>query len=359
MLTFNVTGRQGALTVRAEGQIATGVTVLFGASGAGKSSLLRMLAGFLPCDGVVRCDEQVWQDEDTQLAPWERRLGMVFQQPSLFEHLTVEGNLRYAQARRSESLSINEVANLAGIAHLLERNTTQLSGGEAQRVALARALIGKPKVLLLDEPMSAIDYTEKKRLIGVIRRVSRALPVLYVTHSFDELFSLADWVMHMQSGCTFKAMPLAEALTTTNMPSNTSREPMSLLAERSDACAVLSASALRYDSDDHLQCFSIGDQVIYTPSTGAYEGDSTRLRIFARDVSLALSEPKETSILNVLRATVLALHSCDEGQVLVQLKVNNQSLLARVSQRSCRALSLHEGKPVFAMIKAVALVDGV
>ncbi len=198
-LAFDIRGQVGDLSIQAASRVAgSGVTVLFGPSGTGKSTLLRMLAGLYPCDGDIRFGEQDWQLASARSLPvWERSLGMLFQQPTLFRHLTVRGNLDYVYKRRPGEADLQAIIDETGIGPLLNRNVRFLSGGEAQRVALARALAGGPQLLLLDEPLSAVDLPQRESLLALVKQVSRRVPVIYVTHSLEELLLLADqvWLM--------------------------------------------------------------------------------------------------------------------------------------------------------------------
>lgn len=349
-LEFAIRGKAGALNVEVSGALpAWGITVLFGPSGTGKSTLLRMLAGLQPCQGVIRYGEHRWQDEHGthHLPVWQRPLGMLLQQPTLLHHLTVQGNLDYVIKRRGADVDLDAVVERTRIRHLLGRSVRRLSGGEAQRVALARALIGSPRLLFLDEPLSAVDLGHRESLLAMIKDLSSSMPVLYVTHSLDELLLLADQVWLMEAGKVIAQLPVTAALTSLSGP----------LAQRSDASSLLAGVCGSFDPFDHLQIVNFGSVTFQVPvAEPEEEGHKVRLRIAARDVSLCRIEPSQSSILNIMPAKVLELMPLGAGQHLVKLDVGAGVVLARLSSRSVRELSLAPGESVFAQIKAVALV---
>ncbi len=349
-LDFAIRGQAGALQIEVAGTLPVkGVTVLFGASGAGKSTLLRMLAGLHRCDGTIRFGDQQWLDDGgiPSLPVWQRPLGMLMQQPTLFRHLTVQGNLDYVLKRRGKGADIKAIVHETRIAHLLDREVHTLSGGEAQRVALARALAGKPAFLLLDEPLSAVDLSHRESLLAMIKHIAANIPVLYVTHSLDEMLLLADQVWLMEQGRVTSQLPVTTALASLDGP----------LAKRSDASSLLQGNCAHFDADDHLQEVRVGDLGFLVPvSTALPTGECVRLRIAARDVSLCRVLPDQSSILNVLPASVIEVTPVAAGQHLVKLSIQGQFLLSRLSSRSVRDLNIKAGESVYAQVKAVALV---
>ncbi|MGK0392190.1 MAG: molybdenum ABC transporter ATP-binding protein [Alcanivorax borkumensis] len=356
-LALSISGRRGAFQLQVDATLQPeGVTVLFGASGAGKSSLLRMVAGLDPCEGTIRFADQLWRSSglsserknDVDLAVWQRPIGMMFQQPTLFHHLTVQGNLNYvARRRRSPIGQVEQVIKQTGIAPLLSRRVDGLSGGESQRVALARALLGTPRLLLLDEPLSALGEEHKQGLLDLIALAAQTVPVLYVTHNMDELLRLADQVWLMEQGRVVAQGPVGQELSRLD----------GVLAQRADATALLAGEVGSYVREDHLQGIRVGSHTLWLPGLQRLTpGEPVRLRIAARDVSLCLSAPNDSSILNILPAQVVGLRDVGPGQCLVQLRLAGQCILARISGRSARQLSLFPGTDLYAQIKAVALV---
>lgn len=348
-LAFSLTGQVGPCRLTVQGQLAaSGVTVLFGPSGAGKSTLLRMLAGLQDCEGEIRFGEQLWQSDEVRLAPWERPLGMMFQQPTLFHHLSVLGNLRYVMKRRGGSDDLGQVVKETRIAELLERGVSTLSGGESQRVALARALLSRPELLLLDEPLSGLDHSHKQELLAMIAAVARQVPVIYVTHDLDELLTLSRQVWFMEQGRIVASGKAHEELARLDGP----------LAQRGDATALLYGELGDYVVEDHLQAVMVGQHTFWLPAARpvVVGEEPLRLRVSARDVSLCRQAPSDSSILNIHPVQVAGLREVGPGQVVVQLALGKQRLLARISSRSARELEVFPGARLHAQVKAVALV---
>jgi len=331
---------------------AMGFTAVCGPSGCGKSTLLRCIAGLEPdFHGTVRVGPRVWQNADNRVPLHRRALGYVFQNGELFTHLSVEANLRFAWDRTPADrrrVTWDEVVDLLGLAGLLARSTTHLSGGERQRVALGRALLKSPDLLLLDEPLAALDRATRRAIFPLLERMRDqfAIPVLYVTHAVDEAARLADRLVLMDSGRVVNDGPLVELLTS----------PAPGLAHGSDAGAVVSATVGAIDAEFHLARLDFPGGQLQVCDRGLAPGTAARLRIHARDVSLVLTPPADTSILNILPATVLDLLPDDPGRVVVRLRAGETVLLAAVTARSAHALGLAPGQKLWAQIKSVALL---
>ncbi|MDP1781767.1 MAG: molybdenum ABC transporter ATP-binding protein [Hydrogenophaga sp.] len=340
---------------------ARGVSVLFGPSGSGKTSCLRVLAGLEPhAKGVVRVDGEVWQDsaQRVMLPVHQRALGYVFQEASLFEHLNVRDNLMFGFQRTPHEQrrhAWDHGLELLGIAHLLDRSPLDLSGGERQRVAIARALATSPRVLLMDEPLAAIDAARKNEILPWLEQLHERLdiPVVYVTHSSDELARLADHVVLLSGGRALCSGPVMELMTRLDLP----------LARGDAAAALIEANVVGHSPEDCLSELAFDGGRLLLPQAGSTalpKGTPVRVRIQARDVSLSLQVPELSSVLNVLRATVVDVVEELPGQVLVGLQLGDSArpvrLLARISQLSARRLGIAPGQAVFAQIKGVAMV---
>lgn len=332
---------------------ARGITALFGPSGCGKTTLLRCLAGLERPGGRFCIDGDVVQDEeaDAWLPAHRRGVGLVFQEGRLFPHLNVRGNLDFAAHRNGAAADeLERVADLLGIIRLLPRTVHGLSGGERQRVAIARALLAHPRLLLLDEPVAALDHQSKREILPYLHRISDELriPMLYVTHHLDEVATLADHLVLMESGRITGTGPLPEMLSRLDLP----------MARADDAGAVLDATVSRHDPRNHLTSLALGQHELLIPTPPLPPGSSVRLRIHARDVSLTLDRPERTSILNVIPARILDFSESDSpGQVTVRMDLAaGARLLARISALSRERLGLVPGMDVFAQIKAAALV---
>jgi molybdate transport system ATP-binding protein len=331
---------------------AAGFTAICGPSGCGKTTLLRCVAGLEPdFRGTVRVGPAVWQEGATNLPLHRRALGYVFQAGELFAHLSVEGNLRFAWDRTRDDdrhVTWDEVVDLLGLSGLLLRETTNLSGGERQRVALGRALLKSPDLLILDEPLAALDQATRRSIFPLLERMRDrfAIPVLYVTHSVDEAARLADRLVLMDNGRVVNEGPLGELLTS----------PAPGLAHGRDAGAVVAATVGAVDHEFHLARLDFAGGQLQVCDRDLAPGGAVRVRIHARDVSLALAPPRETSILNILPVEVVDILADGPGRVLVQLTAGDTILLAAITARSAQTLKLASGQRIWAQIKSVALL---
>ena len=328
---------------------AQGVTVVFGPSGSGKSTLLRAIAGLEPAArGLVRIGDAVWQDGDMRLPPHRRAVGLVFQQAALLPHLSVHQNLRYGWRRSGAAANaLPEWIDKLALEPLLARSPAALSGGERQRVALARALVCRPRWLLLDEPLSALDAERRAEILPYLETIRRQanIPVLYVTHAVEEAARLADHLVLLDAGQVRVSGPALQVLNRPDLP----------LALREDAAAVIEARVIGDDGHGLLTLDSSAGTV-FVHGLAHRAGTIVRMRVQARDVSVALSPHTDTSVLNIVPAVLESLSQLPNGQLQLWLRAGEALLLARVSYHSTVRLQLREGLPVWAQIKAVALL---
>lgn len=331
-----------------------GISALFGRSGSGKTTCLRAMAGLERAPrGHFAIGGEVWQDEDRGifLPPYRRALGMVFQEASLFPHLSVRGNMAYGQKRaelRAGARALPEIAELLGIAHLLERSPRQLSGGERSRVAIARALLAAPDILLMDEPLAALDWQRKLEILPYLERLhgELSIPVIYVSHSPDEVARLADHLVLLDQGNVVASGPLNTVLSRIDLPSSFA----------DDAGVVIESRIAEHEADE-LTRLEFPGGMIYVSRRAEAVGTWLRCRIDARDVSLSLAPQSQSSILNCVAATVVDLALTQTpGQLLVRLDVGGDPLLARITKRSADRLGVRPGLALRAQIKAVALL---
>ena len=328
-----------------------GVTAVFGQSGCGKTTLLRCIAGLERGAGRLEVNGETWQDAASFMPTHRRPLGYVFQDARLFAHLTVSGNLDYGMRRAAGADSSRRapIIDLLGLGSLLERLPERLSGGEQQRVAIARALLTAPRLLLLDEPLAALDHARKREILPWLERLKDELeiPVIYVSHAADEVARLADHLVVLEGGRNVAQGPLAETLARVDLPIR--------LGE--DAGAVFAATVAERDAEWHLARVEFDGGELWVKDSGVPVGRRVRVRILARDVSIAGSRHDDVSILNLLPATVIALAGEDHpSAVLVQLRAGATTLLARLTRRSAQRLDLVPGREVWVQIKAVALI---
>jgi molybdate transport system ATP-binding protein len=334
-----------------------GVTALFGPSGSGKTTLLRCIAGLeRPHGGLVRFKDQIWQDERQNqriwLPPHRRPLGYVFQEASLFPHLSVLDNLRYGLKRNPDARpeGLEQAIERLGIGHLLTRRPDTLSGGERQRVGIARALAVGPQVLLMDEPLAALDLKRKREILPYLERLRDELdiPLLYVSHAPDEVARLADHIVFLDAGRAVTSGPLAETLARLDLPIR--------LGE--DIGVVLEATVAAIDAEWHLARVDFAGGSLWTRDHGLPPGQRVRVRVLARDVSLAIAEPGPSRIQNHLDGIVDSLGDDEHpGLLLVRIQVGASPLIASLTRRAAAQLGITPGCPVRVQVKSAALME--
>lgn len=331
----------------------SGVTALFGRSGSGKTSLLRCLAGLeQPADGYLEVNGEQWQESATgQFTPPEQRgIGYVFQEGALFPHLRVSGNLLYGYRRTAKEKRTEQfetVVELLGLNSLLERLPAQLSGGEKQRVAIGRALLNNPRLLLMDEPLAALDRGHKREILPYLESLHQEsrIPIIYVTHDLDELVQIADHLVLLEKGTILAQGGLEEVLSRIDLP----------IAREADAGAVIDTTLVAHDDHYHLSHLRFGGGEITVSWIDRPVGSEVRIRIHAKDVSLTLEPPGPTSILNILPGSIEAMEAHGRGRMLVRLEIGGTPLLARITRKSQQLLGLEVGSRVYAQVKSVAL----
>jgi molybdate transport system ATP-binding protein len=334
-----------------------GVTALFGPSGSGKTSCLRVMAGLDRSDAFetarICVNGDVWQDDSQKVfVPiYQRAVGYVFQDAKLFPHLSAGQNIGFGLARIPKvqrRVSTDQAVALLGIGHLMDRQPDTLSGGERQRVAIARALATSPRLLMMDEPLAALDAQRKAEILPYLEKLHSELniPVLYVSHAIDEVARLADHLVLLAAGSVVAAGPTAALLTRLDLP----------IAHGDSAGALITATVQSHDPGDHLTVARFSGGTLMVPMQTAAIGQTLRIRVQARDVSLTLSRQTDTSILNILEARVSAISHDSPGQTMVALDVGGSPLLARITSRSAHALGLAKGMTIFVQIKGAAIL---
>lgn len=329
-----------------------GVTAVFGPSGCGKTTLLRAIAGLDKYDGGnLKIENTVWQDSDYFMPAHKRPIGYVFQEVNLFAHLNVRANLDYGMKRipaAERNVSLETAIELLGLGHLMARRPDQLSGGEQQRVAIARALVVSPRLLLMDEPLAALDAVHKHEIMPYLESLHSSLqiPIIYVSHSTDEVTRLADSLVLMDKGKVLASGDIKTLFTRLDLS----------LAHDIMAEAIIDATVVGYDEEFDLTHFEFEGGRITVSRQVLSKGKTARMRIAARDVSLTLSPQTDTSILNIIPVIVDEITEENTAQVTVRLLAGNVPLLSRITRKSAFDLKIKSGKAIFAQVKSVALL---
>jgi molybdate transport system ATP-binding protein len=332
----------------------SGVTAIFGHSGCGKTTLLRCMAGLLESQGQMRVNGSLWQDNTRNLPTHKRPLGYVFQETGLLPHLSVESNLLFGYRRVPKTMrriAPDQVVAWLGLSPLMKRRPGGLSGGERQRVAIARALLTSPRLLLLDEPVSALDEPGKRDVLGYLERLRAHLdiPMVYVSHSVSEVARLADHLVIMREGKVAAEGDLQTVLSRPDQP----------LALEDDASVIVPATIVKQDTQWHLCLAEFnGGQFWLRDDRQLKPGTPVRLQVMARDVSIALSARHDQSIQNVVAATVTDIApEQTPGVTTLRLMAGNTPFLARLTSRSVQHLELQEGASVWLQVKSVAIIE--
>lgn len=338
-----------------------GVTGLFGPSGSGKTTILRTIAGLQRLPGRFALGGDVWQDDERGIfrKPHRRPVGYVFQEPSLFPHLNVRQNLQYGADRAGEfgalqAITFDAAIALLGIEPFLTRDPQSLSGGERQRVAIGRALLSRPRLLLMDEPISALDRPTRAEILPYLEALHKklAIPIVYVSHDMTEIERLADTLILIEAGRVIASGPLHELQTDPELP----------LLRAAGAAIVLEGRVSAIDEGYALTDITVPGGILTVPGLHGPLGNPKRLRIAASDVSFTLKPQEGTSILNSLPVRILSVVEGNSGQpqvnVLAGLGEDGEGarIAAQVTRKSRDALSLAPGQRLFAQIKSVALL---
>ncbi len=353
-IEINLQHRLGELHLDAAFTVpASGVTALFGRSGSGKTSILRAIAGLIQADhGVVRINGDVWQERGFFLPAHRRPLGYVFQEASLFPHLSVRRNLEYGRRLvppQQHKVGFDSAVEILGIGPLLQRATHRLSGGERQRVAIARALLTSPRLLLMDEPLSALDHEAKQAILPYLDSLHDqfAIPSIYVSHDPNEVARLADQMVLLEDGKVVAQGAASDLMTRLDLP----------LANYDNAVSILEGYVSSHDHTYHLTWIGMHGGRVAVTREDLPVGKHARVEIRARDVSLSLRAHSDTSIINILPVRVIDTHEISPSQMMVRTELDDgQTILARITRRSAVALGLQEGMALYAQVKSVSLL---
>jgi molybdate transport system ATP-binding protein len=332
-----------------------GITALFGPSGSGKTTIVNAIAGLLkPRQGRIVIGDKIVLDSAARVfvPPRMRRIGYVFQDGRLFPHMNVESNLRFGwrrSATRADEAEFARIVSLLGLESLLARRPLKLSGGEKSRVALGRALLSSPLMLLLDEPLAALDGARKAEIMPYLEKMrdEARLPMLYVSHSLDEVARLADDVIVLREGRVVAKGAVFDMLANLEF---------SELTGAPSYGAVIDTRVAAHRGEDGLSVLAFDGGELIVPLLRAAIGSRLRVRIRAEDVMLAVEEPHGISANNVLPCTVIAIRETGTAHAEVQLLCGSARLLARITRASAKRLALIPGMGVFAVTKSV-IVD--
>lgn len=351
MLALSVQQSLGNLHLSVETTIAAqGVTAILGRSGAGKSSLINLIAGLSQgASGYIRLNDRTLFDsrQSYYLPSEKRRVGYVFQEARLFPHYRVAGNLNYG-CKRADPAKFSQIVELLGIQHLLTRYPAHLSGGEKQRVAIGRALLSDPEILLLDEPLSALDLPRKQELLTYLGKLTRTLniPILYVTHHLDEVVALADHILLLENG------KMLAHDTTENVWHSPTFAPWQPLTQKITLLELPIATQL---SAYQMLGLRIGSQYLWVPQQSRYQhNEKQRITLASRDISLALTPPQHSSIRNILKGQICKIvPETDRVDIAVQL--DRHQIWATISHWAFDELKFTQGQTVYLQIKSVSL----
>ena len=354
MIEVDIAVTHGAFALQAAFSADAPIVALFGRSGAGKSTIVNAIAGTVrPSRGRIAVGGRTLFDSATRmdLPPEDRRVGYVFQDALLFPHMSVAANLGYGERltpRETRFVDRDRVIALLDLGRLLDRRPASLSGGERQRVAIGRALLASPRILLMDEPLASLDAPRKAEILAYIEllRDELRLPIVYVSHALEEVTRLADSMVVITDGRVSATGPVAQVL---------SRPDMQAQTGRFDAGAVIEARVARHDERYGLTSLTFDGGELVVPNVDALPGEPVRVRIRARDVSLALEAPQGLSIQNVLPAEVVSLSGEFGAIVDVMLRVGGARVVARVTRKAADKLRLAPGARVHALVKAVSI----
>ncbi|MBF0752178.1 MULTISPECIES: molybdenum ABC transporter ATP-binding protein ModC [unclassified Pasteurella] len=351
MLQINIKKQLGKLALEANLQLPIqGVTAIFGLSGAGKTALINLVSGLTkPDEGFIRLNDRTLVDTETQqnVPIHLRKIGYVFQDARLFPHYTVKGNLCYGVKNVSKE-EFDYIVELLGINHLLKRYPLTLSGGEKQRVAIGRALLTDPEILLMDEPLSALDLPRKRELMHYLERLSQEIhiPILYVTHSLEELLRLADRVVLMENG-KVRACDSVERIWNSTIFAPWKGE--------NEQSSVLSLPVHLHHPPYKMTALSLGEQSLWIHQMNAGVGEFVRICIYSSDVSIALQKPQQTSIRNILCGQIEQI-DIQDSRVDIAVLIEGHKIWASISKWAQNELRFRVGMNAYLQIKAVSVV---
>jgi len=352
VLQVRLAKRRDGFALDAEFNAPTpGVVALFGRSGCGKTTAIEIISGLLAADSAyVELDGHVLTDTSARISipPEQRRIGYVFQDGRLFPHMSILRNLQYGLKRTRSprsAITLDQIVGLLGLERLLERRPFELSGGERQRVSLGRALLSQPSLLLLDEPLAALDAARREEVLPYLERLrdNLSIPMVYVSHQFDEVLRLATHVVLMEAGHVVAQGPLSQISLLPQLRAIVGPDSVGAVVDGVVTDAAGGMAELR-----------VGSGSLNVSVTGVSAGDHVRVQLLARDIILATEEPRGLSVRNQLRGVVTSIVDDEDEARLVTIDVGGATVLSRVTRNAVEALTLGTGTGVWVLVKAVS-----
>lgn len=362
-IIFSFQHQRDSIFIEMQSEILlSGITAIIGKSGSGKTSLLRFLSGLdRATQGEVKFANEVWQSKNYFKKTHLRGCAFVFQDPSLFPHLNVEQNLKFALQSENEKIKFQEVVQVLGLESLLTRDVNTLSGGQKQRIALGRALLSNPKVIFMDEPLSSLDNKSKQEILPYLQKITSnyLLPIVYVSHNLEEIYKIADRLMVIDEGKIINAGGIKEVLSDIEFFSNIKSSDQS-------AGVILETQVLSYNKKYNIfdvQCEGqiiyvfCGDEIVTQDIHQQGSTRTTKIRVRPQDVSLNREKPNSSSILNLLSTKIVEYKFNQDKTVLIKLQIGGQHIFSQISLQSFEHLNLKVNEIVYAQIKAVSLLS--
>lgn len=356
-IALNIRLKYDGFSLNSEEQIPLkGITGILGHSGSGKTSLLRIIAGLnSKATGSVKYGDITLQNTSKNIfiKSESRHIGFVFQDARLFPHLDVLGNLQFAAKRcQSSRITLAEVIKLTKIEHLQTRHVAQLSAGQKQRVALARAILAEPKLLLLDEPLSALDNKARAEMVVLLRDIHQRLdlPMLYVSHSIIEIQQLADNVLVMENGAVIQQGHVHQVINQLHSSiTNDYSQQTSLTLKIKQHLPNFGLTQLDFINNQQR------NSRLYSNVVSNAINSHLRCYILATDISITIQKPENTSVINNLQGVINNVQRLSRNSAQVTVNAFGQDFLVALTRYSVEKLKLGMGQTVYIQFKANAI----
>jgi|TARA_B110000196_G_scaffold190203_1_gene162910 molybdate transport system ATP-binding protein len=331
------------------------IIAITGLSGSGKSTIAKVICGLIkPNNGLIKINDKVLfcSNTKTNIAPNLRKIGMVFQEPRLFSHMTVKNNLLYGQRRNTElnHTKLAKIVSILGIKDILERKTYNLSGGEAQRVSIGRALLSEPEILILDEPLTGLDTPRQNKIMSIIKSINKKIkiPILFISHSIDEIMFIADKIIVIEKGKVAAQGAIDEII---------SYKKLSYFNKGNQKSSLIKGKIIEHDKEKFSSTIDVNGTLITTKKINDKVGSNHILKLFSKDISVATEAPKYISINNILETRINSIQIFKhKGSVDLKLRIGKQEIISEITLKSYKNLKLKKGLKVYALVKAISIV---